>query len=151
MREPVSDRFWSKVKRGRHCWGWVGPVSDNGYGRFRYSGRHWGAHRLAWIFSVGEIPSGMHVLHKCDNRKCANPSHLWLGTHQDNIDDRERKQRNRPPRGERQPMHVLTAKDVKQIRALASEKRPTHLLADLYKVSRTTIWCILKRKTWRHI
>lgn len=151
MRIPVSDRFWKQVNRTGSCWLWLGPKNNHGYGRTRYSGKKWNAHRVAWVFSVGLIPDGMHVLHHCDNPACVNPKHLWLGTHQDNIDDRERKGRNRPPLGERQSRHALTNADVIAIRKLHKDGRGLTLLANFYGVSRTTIWKVVTRRTWDHL
>jgi hypothetical protein len=62
-----------------------------------FRGKLWRAHRAAWVEAHGDIPEGMFVLHQCDNRACVNVAHLFLGTHQDNMDDRESKGRNHPP------------------------------------------------------
>lgn len=90
----LERRFDEKVKFGKsdECWEWLGWRLD-GYGRMRWRGRVQGAHRVSWFLMYGEIPDGMLVLHHCDNRGCVNPDHLFLGTNQDNIDDRERKGR----------------------------------------------------------
>lgn len=78
------------VKTESGCWEW--PMSlnvDSGYGQFfvRPGGMPITSHRMAWITFRGPIPSGLHVLHRCDNRKCCNPDHLWLGTNTDNVHD----------------------------------------------------------------
>ena len=72
---------------------WQGRKSFDGYGRIWVDGKEVGAHRAAYIKFVGEIPEGLYVCHSCDNRLCVNPDHLWLGTHQDNMDDMRRKKR----------------------------------------------------------
>ena len=69
------------------CWKWQGAVDSHGYGRTRYNGKLTSAHRAAYEYMHKEIPEGMHVLHRCDNPPCINPAHLFLGTHQDNMDD----------------------------------------------------------------
>ena len=71
------------------CWLWLGCKNQAGYGKI--SGNY--VHRWMWQQVYGEIPSGFHVLHKCDIPSCVNPKHLWLGTHQDNIRDRDLKGR----------------------------------------------------------
>ena len=87
------------------CWEWTGS-KRNGYGRLIVGSRTDGtrksvsAHRLSYELTYGEIPEGMEVCHRCDNRCCVNPDHLFIGTHQDNMSDRERKGRNKPPKGE---------------------------------------------------
>lgn len=100
-RVQVSDyatRFWSKVSPGdaRGCMTWVGGVGRNGYGRFAHSARMTrAAHRVAWELTRGDIPPGRIVCHHCDRPLCCNPAHLFLGTHQDNMDDMVRKGRAR--------------------------------------------------------
>jgi hypothetical protein len=81
------------------CWEWQGYLNESGYGFTRIGGRGgkaWLAHRLSWEIHNGQIPDGLHVLHKCDNPKCVNPNHLFLGTNLDNILDRVKKGRSNP-------------------------------------------------------
>ncbi len=90
----VADKFWSKVEKTDGCWNWKSGCDSDGYGRF---GRPTGlckSHRIAWTLSYGIIPPGLCVLHKCDNRACCRPDHLFLGTNADNTTDRTRKGRS---------------------------------------------------------
>jgi HNH endonuclease len=88
-------RFLSKVdKNGPSsrpelgpCWVWTAGLTRDGYGQFRVGQRSLASHRVAWEFDCGQIPPGMHVLHKCDTRNCVRGEHLFLGTHQDNVVD----------------------------------------------------------------
>ena len=72
------------------CWEWRGSLTKQGYGqvtRRDMKPKGWMAHRLAWVLAYGPIPKGLWVLHKCDNRPCINPLHLFLGTQSDNVRD----------------------------------------------------------------
>lgn len=94
-----SRLFLSKVQQRspEECWLWTAAVTGNGYGHFavgpRIGRRFIRAHRFAWKLFRGEIPNGLHVLHRCDNRLCCNPSHLFLGTNVDNVADKVAKNR----------------------------------------------------------
>lgn len=157
-RKTVEQRFWAKVDgRGPDdCWEWTGWRHQFGYGLLGVRKRDDSgptsalAHRLSWEFANGPIPDGMWVLHRCDNAPCCNPAHLFLGTHQDNMDDMASKRRAKAPRGERQHLAKLTAQDVLQIRARCPQET-RRALADEFGVAVGTIHQIVNRLTWTHI
>lgn len=88
--------FWDRVLIGDGCWEWQGPLRNlNGYGAAHLDGKHMLAHRVAWILWGREIPADLFLLHRCDNRLCVRPDHLFLGTHLDNMRDAVAKGRSR--------------------------------------------------------
>ena len=130
------------------CWLWTGAiVGQRRYGGMWFRGRNDRAHRISWKLFRGEIPDGLHVLHKCDVKTCVNPDHLFLGTNADNMADMTRK--GRQMRGERSPRAVLTEAMVRDIR-----RRPNERICDLAAelgVSRLSVFYVRHRQTWRHV
>ena len=158
---PVEIRFWRFVVKHAGCWEWTG-ATNHGYGVINLSRKEGtiAASRLSWQIHNGAIPDGMCVCHTCDNRACANPQHLFLGTRRDNNQDMWRKGRgvfhpsNHPPpvhSGECHPQAKLTSTKVKQIRALVQQGSTGRAVAQRFNVSPTTISNILSRKVWKAV
>jgi len=125
------------------CWPWGAYITPNGYGQTKVGGRaskllH--AHRLSWIVHFGEIPDGLHVLHKCDNRPCVNPNHLFLGTNQDNIADRVAKNRsNRWITGvsrDRHPRTIISKTHLDEMLKLRDNKVKVVTIAKQFGISK---------------
>lgn len=131
------------------CWLWLAGMSPDGYGTFRMGdGGGSNAHRAAWKLYIGPIPPGKSILHRCDNRACVNPDHLFVGTQYDNIADMNRKCRQAGAPGEKNPKCKLSEEQVCAIRA---DTRPNKIVAEEYGVWPTTIADIRGRETWRHV
>jgi len=95
-KRPLVERFWDHVdiKSQEECWEWKSSLDGKKYGQFAINQKQYRSHRISWELTCGKIPNGLCVLHKCDNSKCVNPSHLFLGTQKDNIQDMARKGRH---------------------------------------------------------
>lgn len=153
MKKTVLDRFWEKVdKSAGHgpwgdCWVWTASTMGNcGYGGF-YSGecKNVYTHRYSYFIHHGEL-NGLDVLHRCDNRKCVNPAHLFLGTHQENMMDMVSKKRQ--AWGSQVGSAKLTEDDV---RAIRSDPRRHIDIAEQYGCSATNIGLIKQRKKWGNL
>ena len=136
------------------CYEWQGAINSTGYGNQYYNGRVWLAHRVAWTKQVGPIPDGMLVCHTCDNRKCVRLSHLFLGTHSDNMRDMVAKGRA-DNAGERNGRHILSGADIVEIRARYTGTKggnPSFVsqvqLAQEYGVSQAHISKIVRGRNW---
>ena len=146
-------RFWHKVSLGSEteCWLWLGTKPAFGHGQFVSGGRVVYAHRHSWELRHGAVPVGKCVLHKCDVPACVNPSHLFLGTREDNMADMWAKRRgSNPPRriGSSHHASKLTEDDVRAIRSSTKTKMQ---LAEHYGVARRTISHIINRNIWTHV
>lgn len=82
-----TERFWSYVDKSGACWGWTGPMSSDGYGKFSIGTKKVSAHRFAYQLLVGSIPDGMEIDHSCRNRSCTNPAHLHIATRKQNVEN----------------------------------------------------------------
>lgn len=157
----LAERFWAKVNKDgpvpAHvpelgpCWIWTACLID-GYGAINIDHRMIRSPRVSWALAFGD-QNDLCVLHKCDNRACVNPDHLFLGTVQDNNRDMTEKGRRRfvVQRGELHGQARLTESLVADARARRAAGAKTKRMARELGVSETTLRNAVKRKTWKHV
>lgn len=163
---PAPERFAAFVNKSGpipahrpelgECWTWTGALNrPNGYGLF--GAENWRkpvyTHRYAWRLAHGDAGK-MQVLHKCDNRRCVRPDHLFLGTHADNMRDMAEKGRatGKDMRGTKNPRAILTENDVPEVRRLYATGEFTQLeIAQRFGVSRSAVCCLLRGASWKNV
>jgi hypothetical protein len=155
-RIPANERFVtyvSTVPTESGCLEWLGATSSHGYGVFGPKhGDAMQAHRYAWFLHTGEWPpaEAPHVLHRCDNRRCVNVAHLFLGTNEDNIRDKIAK--GRSAMGELAGKAKLTNVLVREMRRRFDAGEINQVdAAREYGVSFATSHNVLRHKTWKHV
>ena len=145
----IEDRIAPCPATG--CWLWTGEIATDGrYGQISSNGKKKRAHRVAWELAYGPIRPGLLVLHRCDVESCVNPAHLWLGTHAENMADRNNK--GRTASGERVKNTArFTPEKVRAIRARVGSGESQSAIARELGVKPSSIWQIVRRRTWKHI
>lgn len=155
--EEGQERFWRKVRvnSSEKCWEWISSFTMRGYGLFgcqleptkRVSLY---AHRISYRLAYGKFPPNLEVCHTCDNPKCVNPDHLFLGDQIDNVADMVKKERNH--RGESTGTSKLITNQVQQMRILhIQEKVPCIQIAKLFRMSLQQTSDICHGKAWKHL
>lgn len=145
--------FWRYVspEPNTGCWLWAASLDKGGYGQTYCRGpAPAGAHRVAWEAAHGPIPAGLGVLHRCDQRSCVNPRHLFLGTAAENSADMVRK--GRQARGARSGPAKLSDASVTEMRALyAAGAMGCRRLAKRFGVDLKTAQDVVRARSWRHL
>ncbi len=146
----TDERFWSKVKKTELCWVWTGYLSD-GYGTFEGNR----AHRVAFFLTYKRLTKGLLICHRCDNRACVRPDHLFEGTYSDNSKDAYYKGRLNPPTNNQfkkdnkiRVCGPILMCDVVEIRRLFNEGMRQVDIAKLFNQKRNTIWKIVRGKSY---
>lgn len=154
LSERMLRTFWKHCQRAdeSECWEWTGSIEKSGYGLLGawLDGRtiHLKAHRVAYAIANGETPTTRLVCHKCDNRKCVNPSHLFLGTPKDNSDDKFSKGRFVAVRGVDNSRARVSEE---QVLSIFKDRRTYSLIGRAHGVSKSVVYDIKRRRTWRHL
>jgi hypothetical protein len=144
---PIKERISEKAQIAPSgCHEWTGYVMPNGYGQVHLGGKTAYAHRVAYELRHGPIANGLYVLHRCDNRRCVNVDHLFLGTHLDNVVDCVQKSRHAyGDKNGRRKLNAAQAVDIRNSEGTHDE------IAARYGVSRATVTLIKQRRTWQHL
>lgn len=152
IRGTTKERleYYRQIDPETGCWIWTGSVVGGRYGQTTMGdGKPMKAHRVSYLTYVGEIPDGMMVCHKCDNPRCINPEHLFLGSALDNQRDSVVKGRN--ARGSRQGNSKLTESDVASIRLMIEDGKSDAEISAAYHVVPANIWHIRTGRAWKHV
>ncbi len=144
----IYSNFWSYVDVSQpwECWDWERACDRDGYGKLKHGNEHLAAHREAWVREYGNIPHGLCVCHHCDNTRCCNPSHLFLGSHADNSHDRDKKGRGYS--GDRHHCATITRIVADEIRELAGTA-PNVQIASMFGVSTDIVSDIKNGRSWK--
>jgi hypothetical protein len=147
--EAVARNYlMGRLRVDGECWIWTGPVDKDGYGKPARPHHRVGrsAHRLAWVLANGQTPpTGMCVLHSCDVRACARPSHLRLGTHDENMHDMVVRGRSPVQRGARNTNSKLSEAQVESIRAAAAAGETQAAIARRFGTTQPNVSMIVTR------
>lgn len=157
-RKQTPESFWARINKGDEhvCWEWTGSCNSTGYGTVGWHGAHYTAHRVAaWLSGLVDSPNApedsrapTHVLHRCDNRRCCNPNHFFLGTYADNLQDAYNKKRITQPKGQHHANAKLTNEQAMEIRRRYRAGELQIPLAREYGVSQVAISLIIREKTY---
>jgi hypothetical protein len=149
-----ENRFYCNVSLPDEngCMNWIGVINKSGYGQHNLLNKKiMRAHRFSYQYFYGNLKDTELVCHKCDNRKCVSPHHLFIGTAQDNMNDMKNKGRNVCFLGSENPNSKLKRKDVLVIREMRRNGNTYKQIADYFNVHIQNIAAIVKNKTWRNI
>jgi hypothetical protein len=171
--EMLVQKFWELVaiRSDGECWEWQGRLNWSGYGilcmgkRCNPTFHEERAHRFCYRIhnALSKVPKGLHVCHRCDNPKCVNPKHLFLGTDLDNMRDKCRKGRQPKgeeyakrlrewiPRGSRRSNAKLTETDIRTICEMRERGMFYKDIAKHFGVHKQTVCSAALGRTWKHI
>ena len=137
--ETNEEKFHRHYAKTETCWNWSGTLDRYGYGKFKIGNQTYKAHRYSYYLQYGDFDESLHVLHHCDNPRCVNPHHLFLGTNRDNVADRTTKKRHG------KTSKHLTTNEKAAIVATVEQGQSLQSVAHQFQVHISTIRRVLKR------
>lgn len=154
--KQTPESFWARVKKSHKCWEWQGACNNTGYGTVGWHGKVYTAHRIAaWLSGLVADPARptnskekAHVLHKCDNRKCCNPTHFFIGSYSDNQLDAYAKKRRVQPKGEGNSNAKLTNNQAAALREAYRKGQTQMKLAAIYGISQRAVSLIVRGESY---
>jgi len=148
-KERFEDKYF---KHSNGCWEWIGALTSFDYGAFWLGNETVRAHRFSYELYVGSIPDDLCILHKCNNRRCVNPGHLYLGTYLDNVNDSVKAGTHCTNHeinfGDHRTNTKLSRSDIVCIRKMLRDKIKRWLIAWIYQIGYPNISLIATGKTW---
>ncbi len=160
FNSTAISRFWAKVNKDGPipvhrpelgpCWLWTAGLFSNRYGAFQYEGKTMRAHKVSWFLAGKEIPDGLLLMHKCDNKQCVNDNHLEPGTQLQNIHDMLDKGRENYASGENHGHSTFTGEEVDDMRRRYRAGETQYAIADYFNTSQSVVSPIVRGKSWKH-
>lgn len=152
MDQRLIDRFNAKYQKDESgCWIWIASCAGMGYGQIKLPGelRQIYAHRLSYLIHKGPLPEGKQICHTCDNPKCVNPDHLFVGTSQDNHDDMTKKKRH--TYGQRSATAKITEEQARQVLGMIALGMTQVAIGKFFGLHPVSIGRIKLGKRWKHL
>lgn len=152
--KSLKNHFFKYIiipENDSHCMEWNSYINPQGYGKIYHNGKSYRAHRLSYQIFIGLIPKNMEICHLCDNTKCINPNHLFLGSHSENMKDMSNKNRHKVLKGSKNKLSKFNEEDILDIRRRLDGNESQKNIAKDFDVYQTTISKIKLNKSWRHV
>lgn len=151
-RQPIKSRLLNKIKIVKDCWIWTGAKLRSGYGTISLRNKTYTTHRISYLIFRGALERSLEVCHKCNNKSCIRPDHLYLATRKKNAEDASRD--NLLLKGEKCSISKLSLKKIDSIRKLYRKNKRgfgCYKLAQDFAVHPSTIYRVVKNRTWKNV